>query len=423
MITLSHLSHKLNCEIILPASKSISNRLLIINFLSGNKTHPSQLSEAADTRTMYDLLEKISRSDITEDPVILDVKNAGTVMRFLTALLSITPGNWLLTGSERMQQRPVKPLVDALLRLGATISYSNNEGYPPLLIQGNSNLNKHTVSISAGMSSQFISALMMIAPNLPQGLTIDLQGDIISSAYIAMTKALMERAGAGVEFEGNQVTVYIKKYALSESQNRIEPDWSAAAFWYQMVALSAEAEVVLRDLSDNSVQGDAVLPEIFSNLGVKSTFHGNGVTLTKSGKQIVHDFACDFTNCPDLAQAVVVTCAALKINASLTGLKTLRIKETDRIQALQNELLKVGCLISAGEDTIFIKSGDCNIGTPDNFIAIETYDDHRMAMAFAPLALLLDKITICDPGVVSKSYPGFWNDMKIAGFSVDELKP
>ena len=412
----------ISCTVDLPLSKSIVNRLLLIHHISGGENIATLISDSSDTVAMQELLHKISNTDPASDHFTeINVGNAGTVMRFLTALLAITPGNWIITGIERMQQRPVKPLTDALLQLGADLSFARHEGYPPVIIRGNNSLQGGVVKLNAGISSQFISALMMLGPVLNGGIEIQLEGDIISASYIRMTGALMEKAGAEVTMKGNMITISPTGYHKFEFSQLAEPDWSAAAFWYEVAAFAAEARIVLKGLRNDSVQGDSVLPAIYGNLGINTAFNTEGVILTHSGQPPLQEFNYDFTECPDLAQAVIVTCAANGIKGRFSGLKTLRVKETDRIEALKNELTKLGYPVQVIDDQIILGSRPDKINTSDP-VLVHCYDDHRMAMAFAPLALLRNDIVIDEPLVVRKSYPGFWLDLATAGFVYKEME-
>jgi 3-phosphoshikimate 1-carboxyvinyltransferase len=412
------LHSSVNCQVTLPLSKSIINRLLVINHLSNGVDFNGLNAEADDIAVLQSLLKQINSGKGNEDSIHeLNVGNAGTVMRFLTALLAITPGKWLITGSERMQQRPLKPLTDALQQLGAELSFTEKTGFPPVYITGNPYLKGGTVKVDAAISSQYISALMMIAPVLKGGLNIELQGEIISGAYIRMTQALMRKAGVKVDFNEDTIIIPEGKYQKFDFNSLTEPDWSAVAFWFEMVALSQNAEILLKGLKMDSVQGDKILTEIFENLGVNSHFAEEGLLLTKSGKEIVKEFSYDFTECPDLAQAVIVTCTALGIKGRFSGLKTLRIKETDRITALKNELSKLGYSIEVVDNDIVLNGGILTVQADPETVIIKCYDDHRMAMAFAPLALIRSEIYIDDPQVVKKSYPGFWRDLEMVGIA------
>jgi len=413
------LHSSVNCQVILPLSKSIINRLLVINHLSDGADFGGLIAEADDIKVLQQVLYQINSEKGNPESVFeINVGNAGTVMRFLTALLAITPGKWLITGSERMQQRPIKPLTDALQQLGAEITFADKNGFPPVYVNGNERLNGGIVRVDAGVSSQYISALMMIAPVLKGGLQIELQGRITSGAYILMTQALMQKARVKVDYIGNTIRIAEGKYQKFDFDALAEPDWSAAAFWFEMVALSQNAEILLKKLKINSVQGDKILTEIFENLGVDSHFTEDGLLLTKSGNEVAMEFNYDFIECPDLAQAVIVTCAALGVKGRFAGLKTLRIKETDRITALKNELFKLGYSIEVVDNDIVLNGGFKPLHSDPEIVIIQCYDDHRMAMAFAPLALIRGDISIDDPLVVNKSYPGFWRDLEKVGIRI-----
>ena len=389
----------------LPASKSIANRALIIRALANGNEVIENLSEARDTQTMRRLLAK--------EDFELDVLDAGTTMRFLTAYLTVTNQHKILTGSERMQQRPIKLLVDALKELGATINYKRNEGYPPIeIIAFNDNGTKE-VSINGEVSSQYISALLMIGPLLKNGLILTLTGRIGSRPYIEMTLSVMRSFGIESSFEDNVVKIDHQKY--QGTTYTVEPDWSAASYWYSLVALSENSSVTLKGLAEKSIQGDSVIQEIMKHLGVTTKFTQEGALLTKSEHKNYFDY--NFTDCPDLAQTVAVVCAAKGIEASFTGLESLKIKETDRVLALHNELAKINCqLVEEGSTWSLIPS---KIDVDNIFI--ETYEDHRMAMAFAPLCLKLD-VTIEDKTVVNKSYPNYWKDYQLVGLFSGELE-
>lgn len=412
-IQLSHSSSVLKGEINLTASKSESNRALIIQALCGDNFEIKNLAEAEDTEVLQKLLNIICHSDRSQKIDELDVKIAGTVMRFLTAFLALKKGRWLLTGEERMKERPIKILVETLENLGADISYVENEGYPPLLINGKE-LNGEFVKMDGSISSQYISALLMIAPQLKNGLQIDFKGEIISKPYIDMTINMMQYFGAEVDWLDNSILVKRGNYYAKDFI--VEADWSAASYWYSIVALAKEAELILYGLKKDSLQGDSAVIDIYKNFGVDTEFVDNGVRLTKSSEFRIQnsELKIDFVNCPDIAQTVAVTCAALKVTTRLTGLKTLRIKETDRIAALQNELNELGFNVEVENDDLIIYSTN-NVELKNH--PIKTYNDHRMAMAFAPLALL-NHIAIKTPEVVKKSYPQFWEDLNKVGFIV-----
>lgn len=381
----------------LPASKSISNRALIINALAYSPHEISNLSDCDDTRVMVRIFNS---NDNT-----FDVGAAGTAMRFLTAFLSKTVGEWVITGSQRMKQRPIKILVDALNQLGARIEYLEQEGYPPLRIFGSA-LNGGDINLNGGVSSQYISALMMIAPYMKDGLNIHLEGNVISVPYIEMTLKMMREFGAEVDFSGK--TISVKPGSYRPIRYQIESDWSAASYWYEILAIAGEGSLFLKGLKKDSYQGDSEVAGLFEQLGVHTEYAADGITLTTTGKNISR-FSHDFTNQPDLAQTFAVTCCIKGIPFSFKGVQSLKIKETDRVAALIRELGKIGYVLTEPEEGMLAWDGEkCE---PEEAICIKTYEDHRMAMAFAPVALTMP-ITIEHPEVVSKSYPGFWEDLK-----------
>lgn len=388
----------------LVSSKSESNRALIINALAGGNAKLGNLSDARDTQTMMRLLKT--------DGKTWDVLDAGTTMRFLTAYAAAKNLNKVLTGTPRMQERPIKLLVDALLEIGADIKYLKNEGYPPHEILGLKEQKKQRIRIRGDVSSQYISALAMIAPVLPQGLEIELTGKIGSRPYIEMTLSLMRKFGAEVSFEGNMIDVKPRKY--KGAAYVVESDWSGASYWFSFVAIAETAEVKLLGLRKDSLQGDIAIVEIMGKLGVQADFDSEGVKLTK--KAITGIDHIDFSHCPDLAQTVCVTLAAKGVSCTMTGLESLRIKETDRIAALQNELAKFGAKLVETDAASWKLIPPAQLNFPED-LRIHTYDDHRMAMAFAPLAAATD-IIIEEPSVVKKSYPGYWDDLKKAGFEM-----
>ena len=400
----------------LPSSKSISNRVLIINALSGNSELPLNVSDCDDTNVMIQWL--------ASKPHTVDIGAAGTAMRFSTALLAVSEGEHVITGSPRMKQRPVAVLVDALRSIGADISYMENEGFPPLRIQGNPALRGGEITLRGDVSSQYISALLMIGPYLQNGLKLILTGDIISRAYIDMTIDLMTEFGADVEWADDS-SIIVKPGRYDKQRYVVEADWSASSYWYEIIALSDECtSVFLPNLSPYSLQGDSAVADIFELLGVNTDFlideeNNSCVRLSKTGN-VVKTFEYDFSNQPDLAQTLAVTCCMMDIPFHLTGLSTLRIKETDRLNALKAELAKLGFDLQVLNDSELLWDGKRRKLSDEQLraIAIDTYDDHRMAMAFAPAALKNGAIIINHPEVVSKSYPNFWNDMQSAGFSI-----
>ncbi|WP_075559330.1 3-phosphoshikimate 1-carboxyvinyltransferase [Parabacteroides timonensis] len=392
----------------LPASKSISNRALILNALSYSPYDIQNLSDCDDTEVMIRALNSNS-SDF-------DIKAAGTAMRFLTAFLSKIIGEWTITGTERMKNRPIKLLVDALNSLGARIEYIEKEGYPPLRIFGSA-LQGGEISLNGGISSQYISALLMIAPLMENGLTLNLEGNIISRPYINLTLQLMELFGVKATWNGQTIRILPQEY--KPIRFTVESDWSAASYWYSIMALSKNAEIELLGLFRNSLQGDAAGAKLFAQLGVGTTFTDRGVLLKRNGN-VAKKLIYNFVNEPDLAQTFVVVCVLLNIPFRFTGLQTLKIKETDRIEALKTELRKLGYLLTDSNDSILEWNGErCE---PESDPVIATYEDHRMAMAFAPAALVLAQgIKIADPGVVTKSYPAYWDDLREIGYTVEEV--
>ena len=399
---------KIHTTIQLPSSKSISNRALIINALGNGTHHPENLSDCDDTRVMIRALN--------DDKETIDIMAAGTAMRFLTAYLSVTPGTRIITGTERMQQRPIQVLVNALRELGADIEYVANDGFPPLRITGRE-LRKDTISLPGNVSSQYISALLMIAPVLTNGLTIRLTGDIISRPYINLTLQLMNDFGVRAEWTDDH-RLKVEPQSYHSIPFYVESDWSAASYWYQIVALSKEAEVTLPGLFKDSYQGDSQVAGIFRSLGVETIYKDKAVILKKNGKS-VERLDYDFINQPDLAQTFVVTCALLNIPFRFSGLQSLKIKETDRMAALITEMRKLGYILHETDGSVLSWEGErC---TTEEHPAIDTYEDHRMAMAFAPTCLALPEILINNPQVVSKSYPRYWEDLRQAGFIIKEV--
>lgn len=405
---------RLDATIELPASKSISNRALIIYALSGGQIVPENLSDCDDTEVIIEALRHM--------PAEIDIKAAGTAMRFMTAYLSLTPGTHVLTGTERMKHRPIGTLVDALLKLGADIEYVGEQGYPPLRITG-SKLQGGDLEMDGSISSQYISALLLIGPMLERGLSLHLTGDIISRPYIDLTLWMMGEFGAHAEWTSAD-TITVEPQPYKPRDYFIENDWSAASYWYEMVAMNddPEATVRLTGLTDGSKQGDSVTRYIFSLLGVKTVFQTKKqgvpqtVTLRRNGR-CVPRLEYDFVNSPDLAQTFVVTCLAKGIPFCFKGLATLKIKETDRIEALKRETRKLGFVVESRNDSELLWDGERCEPTGD---PIDTYEDHRMALAFTPFALKRQGLLINNPLVVSKSYPKFWEDIKGAGFRISK---
>lgn len=390
----------------LPASKSICNRALILNALSYSPYEIQNLSDCDDT----DVMVKALNSNDSH----FDVKAAGTAMRFLTAFLSKVVGEWTITGTERMKNRPIRILVDALNAVGAKIEYLEKEGFPPLRIMGSA-LQGGEISLDGGVSSQYISALLMIAPLMEKGLTLHLQGKVISKPYIHLTLQLMKQYGVESEWVGSTIKVAPQSYR--PLPYTVESDWSAASYWYEMMALSQQAEIELKGLFKESLQGDAAGAKLFAQLGVATDYKAGGVVLRKNGN-VCQKLIYDFVNEPDLAQTFVTTCAFMDIPFRFTGLQSLKIKETDRIEALKCELRKLGYVLTDTNGSILEWNGErCE---PEAHPVITTYEDHRMAMAFAPASLVRKEgIEIAHPEVVSKSYPHFWENLESAGFVVE----
>ncbi|THD68903.1 3-phosphoshikimate 1-carboxyvinyltransferase [Robertkochia marina] len=394
-------------EISVTGSKSESNRLLLLKALLQD-LEIKNLSNSDDTRVMKAGIEKTSG--------MVDIHHAGTAMRFLTAYFATQPGcDVVLTGSARMKERPISILVDALRALGAAITYTEKDGYPPLHIKGTS-IVKHEVTLDADVSSQYISALLLVAPNLENGLELTLDGKITSLPYIKMTLALLEQVGVKTDFTSNVITIA----PLKKNETKVltvESDWSSASYFYSIASVCEQASIVISSYKPDSLQGDSVLQEIYRDLGVGSAFMEDRLMLKRVAEtEQVSMMKLDLANAPDIAQTIAVSCFANGVGCELTGLHTLKIKETDRLEALKTELTKLGASIEVTNDTLYLKAG----GDIRPEIAIDTYNDHRMAMAFAPLALKVP-IIINDAGVVSKSYPGFWDDLASLGFEVQEL--
>ena len=396
----------LKSEISITGSKSETNRLLLLQALFPNITL-ANTSNSDDSEVMQKALKG---NDET-----VDIHHAGTAMRFLTAYFAVNEGREVvLTGSTRMKERPIKVLVEALQQLGAQISYENEEGYPPIRIKGQK-IAENKVSIPANVSSQYISALLLIAPKLQNGIEITLVGEITSIPYIKMTLALLNDLNIQTSFEGNVIKVYPKP-AVESKVMTVESDWSSASYFFSLAALSNEATVSLSSYKETSLQGDSALVEIYSKMGVETHFEENKITLVKQPNFKLETLNLDLNNTPDIAQTIVVTCLGLGIGCHLTGLHTLKIKETDRLEALRIELTKLGANISVTNDSLTLEP---SIKINSN-VKIATYNDHRMAMAFAPLALKVP-IIIENAEVVSKSYPDFWEDLKKLGFQISEI--
>lgn len=385
----------------LSASKSESNRLQLINALAKQPAELMNLSTARDTQTMQRLL--------AEQSAVWDVQDAGTTMRFLTAYLALRGDGQIITGTERMQQRPIGPLVDALRQLGASIDYTGRQGYPPLRISAIAEQRANVIEIPGNISSQYISALLMIAPMLPNGLTIRLTTEVFSRPYITMTLQLMEKFGVKADWLGNEIRLSPQDYVATVERYTVESDWSGASYWYSLVALGG-GKLSLPNLRKDSTQGDQAIADIMKRLGVMTFYTSSGADIELAGEVLNH-LEIDFRDCPDLAQTVMVVAAAKGVSLEMTGLESLKIKETDRVLAMQNELAKMGASL-VEEGSLWRLEPSAKLPTHRR---VDTYDDHRMAMAFAPLSCLMD-VEIAEPTVVRKSYPEFWEELgKVQG--------
>lgn len=403
---------KSRSSIKITGSKSETNRLLLLQALYPN-IEIKNISQSDDSNVMEEALRNSQLT--THNSQLIDVHHAGTAMRFLTAFFAIQENKEIvLTGSSRMKERPIKILVEALKQLGAEISYEENEGFPPIRIKGQK-ITKNKVSLKADVSSQYISALLLIAPKLENGLELTLEGEITSIPYIKMTLALLNEIGVETSFKNNVIKVN-PQFTIHNSQFTIESDWSSASYFYSIVALSEiGTQITLSSYKQNSLQGDSALAEIYKDFGVETVFNSNkSITISKNNNCQLPIINCQLNNSPDIAQTIAVTCFGLGIACHLTGLHTLKIKETDRLEALKTELSKLGAIISVTNDTLTIEQSN-------NLIiesSIDTYQDHRMAMAFAPLALKT-ALVINEAEVVSKSFPTFWEDLKSIGFKME----
>ena len=419
-LILSKPDRTVNTTIKLTGSKSECNRALVIVALSEGKVQVENLSEAVDTVTLAKVLGtryEASGQGLAPQTSLLapeiNIGPAGTAMRFLTAFFTLQKQHQVvLTGTERMKLRPIGILVDALRTLGAQIVYEEKEGFPPIRITGGFEQQTAEISIKGDISSQYITALLLIASQLPLGLNLHIEGELTSKPYVEMTLSMLQQCGIQHQWNGNVIS--IQNQPFQPATIYVEPDWSAASYWYAIAALCEEAEIFLPGLTLYSLQGDSTVTEIMANFGITSQFKNGSVFLKKEQKAVVRKIF-DFKTCPDLAQTVIVVCAALGHDASFTGLETLKIKETDRVKALQNELAKIGVeLVEKGQ----VYKLNCAKRSIPEKLFIHTYEDHRMAMAFAPLALIVPEVEIEDFKVVEKSYPGFWDDLKKAGFKV-----
>ncbi len=414
VIRISHPTGKINGKIKLDGSKSISNRALIIQALSKEKFDIKRLSKSDDTQVLKNLLKE-------RDIKTYDVHHAGTSFRFLTAYLAISKGKQILTGSARMKQRPIGPLVDALRQLGCQIEYLEKKGYPPLKIGKPKKLEEaKSVTVDASISSQYLSALLLIAPTLPNGLTLNLEGDMVSESYLDMTLRMLQEFG--IKYKKKNNTISINKQPYKAKEFTVEADWSASSYYFSIASLAKEADITLRGLFEDSIQGDSAMVGIGRMLGIESDWKEDKLSISKGPHKSI-SFEYDFINQPDLAQTIAVICAAKGIEGNFSGLKTLRIKETDRIFAVDKELSKISSSFKKSESSKKKEKYiiDKAIKFSKNKIPrFSTYKDHRMAMAFAPLALL-HPIEIEKPEVVSKSYPSFWEDLKSLGFVIEPV--
>ena len=393
----------LNGTVELSGSKSISNRALLMKNLAGSPAHFERLSNSDDTNRIKFYLKFIDTCLSSGVPMVVDTKNAGTVMRFLTAYLAIREGKWMMVGTERMYERPIGQLVESLNTLGAQITYSRASGFPPLLINGEK-MHGGTVELNPRQSSQFVSALMMIGPYLKDGLRIVMEKNPVSTPYIVMTAKMMKIFGVDVKVEPKRITVSPGDYNISDFG--VEADWSSAAYWYQFVALSDGAEVSLPGLNENSLQGDAVLVKIFNQLGVETVFTEKGIKL-KNKIETVSSLDFNFKDCPDLAPSVMACCAIKGIELKMRGITHLKFKESDRLSSMDEELSKIGCKLERQGQAYILKPA-----TSFGEVVFNTHDDHRIALSLAPLALRLQKVTINNPEVIIKSYPEFWKDVE-----------
>lgn len=415
MYRVSHPSKTLKGTVTLSASKSESNRILIIQALCRERFEIKNIATAEDTVILKEILDTLYSGPFPE--ITFNVGGAGTAMRFLTAYFSVKPGIFTLTGNDRMKKRPIGILVDALRQLGADIEYLEEEGYPPLKITGKT-LKGGEVLIDGNVSSQFISALLLISPELHNGLTIQFKGKITSRPYIDMTLKMMQEFRVYGQWQEDIISVSKQNYHIKSDIGyayEVEGDWSSASYWYAIAALSKEVDFNIKGLKHPSLQGDAVVADLFSFFGIKTIHTEDGVHLSKFNLHPEH-FGFDFSDCPDLVQTIAVVVSALNVSAYFNGLHTLKIKETDRIIALKNELCKLGVEVEIENDNSIKISSRETLLQPE---CIAAYDDHRMVMAFAALAMKFDYITIENPDAVIKSYRDFWKDLKTQGFLIE----
>lgn len=411
MLKVSASNKIINAEVSISGSKSLSNRLLMIRAISGLNLQFKNLSDSDDTVTLAKELGYLSGKNRSE----INVGHAGTDMRFLTSYLSNTNGEWVITGSDRMKKRPIGELVRVLRELGADITFLGEEGFPPLKVKGKK-LEGGSIEVDGSVSSQFITALLLIAPTLSKGLQLKIINGLVSKPYIKMTIEVMKQFGVSVdETAGNLINVYPSEYKKDGLDYHVESDWSSASYWYSVAALAKEAEILLMHFNKASLQSDSVIVDIYEKLGVRTEWLPVGVKLRK-GKREISEFEYNCIDCPDIAQTIAATCVGLGIKVRLTGLQTLKLKETDRILAMKNELEKFGAIVEVTNDSLFLIP-PVNIQIPKS--SIETYNDHRMAMSIVPLSLACGAFEINDPDVVNKSYAAFWDDLQEAGFYIE----
>ena len=402
-------SDKITGIIQLVSSKSESNRALIIQAICDETISIKNLSTSDDTNTLKSLLGSYKNNNV------LDAHHAGTTYRFLVAFLSCQIGEWTLTGSGRMKERPIKILVETLRKNGANINYLEKDGYPPLLIKG-SNLDLSNIQIDGSISSQYISALLLLGPSMVKATKISFIDRIISKPYINMTLAIMEYFGAKTKWENG--SILIEKTPYKTNSLSIESDWSAASYWYQIVSLNNDSSVVIEGLKKQSFQGDSEVANVFKQLGVDTIYKENSISISKENSTPSRKIELNLNNTPDLAQTIICTCAGLGIETIISGLETLVIKETNRLEALKNELKKFSVDLEIIENhTLYLQGGQTITNPTSN---VETYNDHRMAMAFAPLSLVVGSFKINNPEVVSKSYPNYWKDLESVGFKIQD---
>lgn len=408
-LKLTKINNSFSGNINIGGSKSISNRILIIKGLTGSNCKISNISNSDDTESLNYYVDSIDTCERSGIPMVIDVKNAGTVARFLTAFLAFHDGKWLITGSERMKQRPMKTIVDALINLGADISYGEKTGFLPLRIVG-SDLKSNEITVDVSESSQFLSALLLIGPYLENGLQINITDTPVSMPYILMTQKLMQKFGAHVSITSEKAIVRHGKYKFHACS--VEPDWSSASYWYEIVALSENGEIFLPGFTKSSIQGDSILADIFVHLGVATTFWLKGIKLSKTNN-ISKKFSFDFAGTPDIVPTVMTTCAALGVVSEFRNINQLEYKESNRIISLKNELIKIGAKLTKKGDNYILTPGD----KVNKNLIFNTYNDHRIAMCLAPLVLKFGNIEIENHEIVNKSYPAYWDDFKKLNFA------